>query len=94
MAQGPQGLQVTPTEELLLEVHKAPVIRLADICDKYLGRNYANAKLAAVKNALPFHAFKLVESQKAPWLVSLASLASFIDNQATKAQESWTKSQV
>jgi hypothetical protein len=85
---------VTPTEKLLLEVHKSPAIRLADVCEQHLGKNYQNAKLAAARNALPFAVFKLDESQKAPWMVSLSDLAAHIDSQATKAKESWTKSQV
>ena len=85
---------MTPTEQQLLEVHKAPVIRLADICRQYLNKNYANAKLAAARNLLPFPAYRLDASQKAPWVVSLSELAGYIDRESQKATASWTTSQV
>lgn len=83
---------MTPTEKQLLAVHSAPVIRLADICESYLGKNYPNARRDAVTNRLPFAAFKLNESQKAPWMVQLSDLAAYIDKQADEAKTSWMKS--
>ena len=85
---------MTPTELKLLAVHKAPVLRLVDICNQYLNWGSAYAKRRAGEYALPFPAFRPTRSQWAPWLVKLEDLAAFIDAQNIKSEQSWRNSQV
>lgn len=85
---------LSPTEIGLLAVHRAPAIPLADVCEKYLGMKYEHARRKANKNALPFPAYRLDESKKAPWMVNLAHLAEYIDAQGDKASTAWAESQV
>lgn len=83
------------TEQQLLEVHGTPMVRLADICEKYFGNKHYQARIRANKNALPIPAFRLDEtSHKSPWMVMLSDLASFIDAKAKAATKSWIASQL
>lgn len=85
---------MTKTEIQLLAVHKAPVVPLADICERYLGMNEEVARKRAALNRLPFPTFQLTASRKAPVMVDLSDLAAHIDGQKKCAHESWEHSQV
>lgn len=85
---------MTKTEIALLAVHKAPVVPLLDICERYLGMGSEIAMRRAALNRLPFPTFRLNESQKAPVMVDISDLASHIDAQKKCAQESWENSKV
>lgn len=85
---------MSPTEVMLLAVHRAPVVRLADVCEQYLNNEYPWAQRKAALNALPFPAFKLGPSKKAPWMVRLSDLAEYLDRTGAEAQRSWKTSQV
>jgi hypothetical protein len=85
---------VTDTELRLLAVFKAPAVRLEDVCEHYFGIAIKTANDYATLNKLPIPAFRLVNSQKAPWMVKLSDLAAHIDNAQRLATELWEKSQV
>lgn len=69
----------------LLAEFESGEVRLVDCCEKYFGYSEAEAKRKATQRALPIPAYRVTNSQKAPWLVSIADLAAHIDKQ--KAQE-------
>lgn len=70
---------MTPTETMLLAVHRSPIIPLADICDKWFGLSIAEARRQAALRALPVPVWRTVESQKGPLMVRLTDLATFAD---------------
>lgn len=86
---------MTLTELQLLAIHKAPVVPLADICERYLGNNHATAKRKAALHALPFPVFQIEEgNSKAPWFVRVADIAKLVDAKSAAGAAEWTKSQV
>ena len=70
---------MTTTYEQLLSHYGDPLVRLDDVCQRYLGINPALARRS--KDRLPFPVFKLNPTGKAPYLLRLADLAAFIDKQ-------------
>jgi hypothetical protein len=84
------------TEEMLLEVHGAPIVPLKDVCQKYIGIGPFQARIRANKNTLPFPAFRLdpENSHRSPWVVALKDIAAFIDAKAEAATKSWNQSKV
>lgn len=82
------------TELHLLALFKAPVVRLEDVCEHYFGLSIKTANDRAITNKLPIPAFRLVDSQKAPFMVKISDLAAHIDNAQQLAAELWEKSQV
>ena len=54
----------------LMSLYKTPTIRLDEICERYLNLSPAEATKRAARAELPFPAFKLNDSRKAPWCVS------------------------
>jgi hypothetical protein len=85
---------MTPTELQLLAVHKAPTLKLIDICGPYLGLSYPVALRKASSHELPFPAYRPIANQRSPWMVKVEDLATFIDAQAATAQVDWANSQV
>lgn len=83
---------MTPTEFKLMAVHKAPVIRLTEVCGLYLHWSPAYAKRKARENHLPFPCFRPTASQRSPWLVKLEDLARFIDAQTAASSKLWAAS--
>lgn len=67
-------------------------IELARVCGKYFGLTESEAKKRACMNRLPVPAYH-AGSQKSPWLVSAAELASHIDTARELAAREWQKSQ-
>lgn len=85
---------MTKTEQQLLEIHKAPFVRLADICALYLNCNYAWARQKAALHTLPFPAFQMSDdSQKSPWVVHITDLAAYLDERTRLGRAAWTRSQ-
>lgn len=72
---------MSSTESQLLAVHKAPTVKLEDICEHYLGLSPTVAKQYAAKNQLPVTTFRLTSSAKAPLMVKISDLAALIDSQ-------------
>jgi len=63
-------------------------IPLEKIAPKYFGLKVQEAKRKACMNRLPVVAFR-AGSQKAPWLVSAADLAAWIDTRRAAALKDW-----
>lgn len=82
------------TEEMLFELHGAPLVKLADVCEKYFGNKPYQARKRAGKNTLPVPAFRLdPTSHKSPWMVLLKDIADFVDAKGAEARVSWVNSQ-
>ena len=68
---------------------KNPTIPLENVCEEYFGFSKGTAKQKAKSQTLPIPAFRLGNSQKSPWLVSLTDLAGFIDLNHNLAKAQW-----
>lgn len=86
--------ELSKTELELLALHRSPVVRLEDICQPYLNLEYPQARDKAALNELGVPTFRLRESRKAPLLIRISELASYIDNRAEDARKTWHKSQL
>lgn len=82
------------TLTMLLAVHRAPMVRLADICEHYFNCDAKAAYAKAALNRLPVPAWRLIDSRKAPLMVRLLDLAEYIDNQGDVEKARWAKSQI
>jgi len=77
---------------LLTLQYQTPAVKLDDILEDYLpslSRVVAN-KMAKAQQ-LPFPVFKTMESNKAPWMVSIFDLAAHIDKVRQQATEDHEK---
>lgn len=82
------------TSLALMSIYKAPAVPLSEICQQYLGLSYEEAMRKAARNELPVPTFRLTASQKAPVMVSVEELGTWIDRTAEKARAQWERSQV
>jgi hypothetical protein len=57
---------------------------LDQVSQKYLGWGHEMISRKIASNDIPFDYFKMVKSNKAPWLVDVIKLAEYIDNVANK----------
>lgn len=80
---------MTPTYFGLLAEFGEAEIPLERVCKKYFGLSISKAKRRACVQQLPIPAYR-VGSQKSPWLISAADLASHIDQQRQSATNQWT----
>ena len=85
---------MTPTEVMLLAVHRAPLIPLADICKQYFNVGPKKAREKAALNLLPVPAWRLLDSREAPLMVRLSDLAAYIDTQGDAEKAQHAKSQI
>lgn len=85
---------MTKTEAMLLQVHGAPLVPLADICERYFGIGYKKASEYAALQRLPVPTWRLLNSKRAPLLVRVSDLAEYIDTSGDAERERWQKSQV
>lgn len=85
---------MTQTELQLLAVFRAPAVPLKKVCEDYLGTGYREACRQAGVNTLPVPAFRLTDSQRAPYMVLVRDLAAHIDSVAASAKSDWENSQV
>lgn len=74
---------------LLVKFGMSPIIPLRDIADEYLGMSFNTALKKARLQALPLPVFRMGESQKADWVVSLDDLAELITHRADQARAEW-----
>ena len=75
------------TYSMLFARYLSPIIPLEIVVNDYLDyMSLEIAKRKAVKQALPFPVIRLGEKQKASWMVNLADLAVYIDQQSALAQ--------
>ena len=85
---------MTKTEIMLLAIHKAPLVALKDICDRYFGLCFQKAQEKAALNQLPVPTWRTMDSRKSPLMVRLSDLAEYIDTQGDAERDRWVKSQV
>lgn len=74
------------TELLLLMQHESPAIPLAGICEQYFALTRTTANHRAKAGTLPIPAFRLSDSQKAPWMVHASDLAQYIEDRRAEAK--------
>jgi len=74
---------------LLLAAHDGKaVLELEEVAKEYLGMSNKIAIMQKAREGnMPFPVFRLGESNKAPWLVSVEDLAAYIDKQREKAKK-------
>jgi len=77
---------------LLMAAHEGKaVLELTEVAEKYLDlKDKAFLYRKTQNGELPFPAFKLINSQKAPWMVAIDDLAAYIDKQREKAKKDLT----
>lgn len=85
---------MTPTERQLLELYRAPAVRLQDICEHYLALSWPEARRRAGRGALPFPTYRLMDNQKLPLLVRLGDLAGVLDTAHQEAKKGWEQLQL
>ena len=75
------------TYTMLVLRYMSPVVPLELVVEDYLSHmSLEIAKRKAVRQELPFPVARLGEKQKASWMVNLADLAVYIDQQTALAQ--------
>lgn len=77
----------------LLSIYKTPTIRIDEICQPYLNLSPEEAMRKAARAELPFPAFRLSSSRKAPWVVSAEELGRYIDKCSADARKEWERVQ-
>lgn len=82
------------TSLALMSLYKAPTVALSVIAKQYFGISPEEANKRAAKNALPVPTFRLVDSQKAPLMVSCEDLGNYIDQRAETARSAWERCQI
>ncbi len=82
------------THLALMSLYKAPNVALSVIAKQYFGISPEEANKRAAKNALPVPTFRLVDSQKAPLMVSCEELGNYIDQRAEEARKQWEHVQI
>ncbi|CDT41737.1 MULTISPECIES: pyocin activator PrtN family protein [Vibrio] len=78
---------------LLITFGMSPVVSVRDIAVEYLGMSPNTALKKARDQALPLPTFRLGDSQKADWVVSIDDLAQLITQSADKARVEWQELQ-
>ena len=76
------------TKLLLMAEHETAHIPLEKVAEQYLHMGPLKARQAASRQDLPFPVFR-GGSQKSPWLVDIADLAEWLDDERNKAIEHW-----
>jgi hypothetical protein len=75
------------TKTMLFQQYNTPLLKVSDVAQAYFGMSEQAAKRSAREGTLPIPAFRLGESQKAPWLVCIDELAAYIDKMRTQAKQ-------
>lgn len=75
------------TYTILMLRYMSPVVPLENVVQDYMSISIEIAKRKAIKQELPFPVIRLGEKQKAAWMVNLADLALYIDQQTALAQQ-------
>ncbi|MCF3128474.1 pyocin activator PrtN family protein [Acinetobacter soli] len=75
------------TYTILMLRYMSPVVPLENVVQDYMSISIEIAKRKAIKQELPFPVIRLGEKQKAAWMVNLADLAVYIDQQTALAQQ-------
>lgn len=80
------------TAMLLAARFESPVVLLESVAEEFFGLCPAKARRRAFDCTLPVPAFRLGESQKAPWQIHVDDLAKHIDEQRKAAHRMWANS--
>lgn len=75
---------------LMAEFSQADV-SLEVVAKKYFNLDKKEAYARAKLRTLPVPAYRAIDSQKAPWLVSLTDLAAYLDKQRDHARAEWQR---
>lgn len=76
------------TYTMLVLRYMSPIVPLENVVEDYLNHmSLEHAKRKAVKQELPFPVVRIGDNQKASWMVNLADLAVYIDQQTRMAQQ-------
>lgn len=75
---------------LMAEFGQADV-PLEVVAKKYFNLEKKEAYARAKLRSLPVPAYRAIDSQKAPWLVSVADLAAYLDKQRAQARDEWQR---
>lgn len=76
---------------LLAEFNGRAELPLEEVAPRFFGISPRTAGARASAQALPVPAYRAGDSQKCPWLVSAADLASYLDTRRAEAREMWQK---
>ena len=74
---------------LMAEFGSRMMIPLEELAQSVLGMSVNTAKRRAKSCELPFPVVKLNDSQKAPYLVNIQDLATYVENRCTAASVEW-----
>lgn len=74
---------------LMAEFGSRMMIPLEELAQSVLGMSVNTAKRRAKSCELPFPVVKLNDSQKAPYLVNIQDLATYVENRCTAARVEW-----
>lgn len=77
------------TNFALLARFESPFVALKDICKEFLGITPVTAEQKAKACTLPFPTVKLRDSERAPSMVKIEDLATYLDQQYEAAQKEW-----
>ena len=76
---------------LLAEFNGRAELPLEEVAPRYFGISVKTASARALAQGLPVPAYRAVDSQKAPWLVSASDLANYLDKRRAEASEMWQR---
>lgn len=74
---------------LLAEFDGRAEIPLEEVAPRYFGISAKTAGSRALAQALPVPAYRALDSQKSPWLVSAGDLATYLDERKAEARQYW-----
>lgn len=80
------------TAMLLAGRFDSPVVPLDAIAQEFFGLTPGTAARRANERTLPVPAARLIDSQRAPWLVHVDDLGSYMDKQFQAARKGWADS--
>ncbi len=84
-------MRTLKTQKLM---YKHTDLKLDDIAVRILGLSIKTAQRKANSHELPFNVFKMLDSNKAPYLVDIRDLAMYFDERRNAANDEWIKAKV
>ncbi|MEO1852743.1 MULTISPECIES: pyocin activator PrtN family protein [Chromohalobacter] len=74
---------------LLAEFNGRAELPLEEVAPRYFGISAKTASARALAQGLPVPAYRALDSQKSPWLVSATDLAEHLDKRRAEACKLW-----
>ena len=84
----------TSTVFLLFARFNRETIPMVEIAENYLGMKEKYAREKFNRGEFPIPAFRTYDSPNAPIMVRIQDLATYLDEQATKARAAWGKAAI